>query len=59
MSKLKEPVIGMLIGKIGQVSGAKWNGISDIRVKLFCALGTHKHQLGNDTDIHLFNNPLN
>ena len=33
MAKLKESVIGVLIGKIGQVVGAKWKGISVLRVK--------------------------
>jgi hypothetical protein len=32
MAKLKESVVGVLIGKIGQVVGAKWKGISVLRV---------------------------
>ena len=32
MAKLKESPIGVLIGKIGQVVGAKWKGISVLRI---------------------------
>jgi hypothetical protein len=32
MAKLKESVVGVLIGKIGQVVGAKWKGIAVLRV---------------------------
>ncbi len=32
MAKLKESVIGVLIGKIGQVVGSTWKGISVLRV---------------------------
>ncbi len=32
MAKLKESVIGVLIGKIGQVVGTTWKGISVLRV---------------------------
>jgi len=36
MAKLKESVIGVLIGKIGQVVGAKWKGISVECDKMMC-----------------------
>ncbi len=32
MAKLKESVIGVLIGQIGQVVGSTWKGISVLRV---------------------------
>ena len=35
MAKLKESVIGMPTGKVGQVAGVKWNGISVIRLNYF------------------------
>jgi hypothetical protein len=33
MAKLKESPIGVLIGKLGQVVGAKWKGIAVLRIK--------------------------
>jgi hypothetical protein len=33
MAKLKESVVGVLIGQIGQVVGAKWKGIAVLKIK--------------------------